>query len=276
MSKKDRSTNLHKESAEQLEAVGKQLRSKWLGHIAQEIAINVVASIVLIVFFVAVLQSERAQEGSDAIKALDDAIVLDPIKDPEDFLGLMVFGFFFLFLLHFVSLSFFSNIIRLLAGPPKAGKTPEETIEKYFMNLVPTNLNRHNWVDAYVCLLDQCKESFGGYDSFISFWKEAKKVLCGLITQHFEPHKVCKTTWTLNECEVEKGLDGIINYKVNLQVNAQESNSIPNVWYGTQNIGTVIVTAWVSIAHVGDRWYVAQREWNPQLLAHGDQTWRWH
>ena len=262
MSKKDRSTNLQKESTEQLEAVGEQLRSKWLGHIAREISMNVVASIALIVFF-AVFQSEWAREGSDAIKAI------------ESFLSLIVIGFFFLFFLYFVSSSFFSNIIRLLAGPPKAGKTPEETIENYFMNLVPTNLNRHNWVDAYVCLLDQCKESFGGYDSFISFWKEAKKVLSDLITQHFEPHKVCKTTWTLNECEVEKGLDGIINYKVNFQVNAQEPHVIPNVWYGTQNIGTVIVTAWVSIAQVGDRWYVAQGEWNPQLVAHGDQTWRW-
>jgi len=212
MSKKDRSTNLQKESAEQLEAVGEQLRSKWLGYIAREISINVVASIALIVLF-AVFQSEWAQEGSDAIKALDDAIVLDPIKAPKSFLDIIVIGFFFLFLLYFVS-SFFSNIIRLLACPPKAGKTPEETIKNYFMNLVPTNLNRHNWVDAYVCLLDQCKESFGGYDTFISFWKEAKKALSDLITQHFEPHKVCKTTWTLNECEVEKGLDGIINYKV--------------------------------------------------------------
>ncbi|MCK5014456.1 MAG: hypothetical protein KAS66_11610, partial [Candidatus Omnitrophica bacterium] len=174
MSKKDRSTNLQKESTEQLEAVGEQLRSKWLGHIAREISMNVVASIALIVFF-AVFQSEWAREGSDAIKAI------------ESFLSLIVIGFFFLFFLYFVSSSFFSNIIRLLAGPPKAGKTPEETIENYFMNLVPTNLNRHNWVNAYVCLLDQCKESFGGYDSFISFWKEAKKVLSDLITQHFEP-----------------------------------------------------------------------------------------
>ena len=249
MSKKDRSTNLQKESAE-------QLRSKWLGHIAREISINVVASIALIVFF-PVLQSGWTQEGS----TLNNAVVL------------ILIGFFFLFLLHFVS-SFFSNIIRLLAGPPMAGKTPEETIENYFMNLVPTNLNRHNWVDAYVCLLDQCKDSFGGYDSFISFWKEAKKALSDQITQHFRPYKVGKTTWTLDECEIEKGLDGLKNYKVKLKVNVMEWIYCgPNVPCA-QDIGTVIVTAWMSLAQVGDRWYVAQREWNPQLMAHGDQTWR--
>lgn len=266
MSKNDRSTNLHKESAEQLEAVGKQLRSKWLGHIAQEISINVVATIVLIVFFVAVLQSERAQEGSDAIKALDDAIVLDPIKNPEDFLGLMVFGFFFLFLLHFVSFSFFSNIIRLLEGPPKAGKTPEETIEKYFMNLVPTNLNRHNWVDAYVCLLDQCKKAFGGYDTFILFWKEAKKALSDQITQNFKPHNVGKTTWILDVCEVEKRLDGLRYYKVNLKINAKEWIYCGYNAACAKDIGTVIVTAWVYLSQVGDRWYVAERDWNPKLV----------
>ena len=242
MRKKDRTTNLQKEFTEQLEAVGKRLRSKWLYHIARELSINVVTSIALIVLF-AVVQSEWVQEGSDAIKDLDNAIVLDPIKTPKSFLDIMVIGFFFLFLLHFVSFSFFSNIIRLLAGPPKAGKTPEETIKNYFMNLVPTNLNQHNWVDAYVCLLDQCKESFGEYDSFISFWKDAKKALSDQIIQHFTPHKVGKTTWTLDECEVEKGLDGIKNYKVNLQVNAQEWIDIGTGVASAQDIGTVIVTA---------------------------------
>ncbi len=273
MRKKDRTTNLQKEFTEQLEAVGKRLRSKWLYHIARELSINVVTSIALIVLF-AVVQSEWVQEGSDAIKDLDNAIVLDPIKTPKSFLDIMVIGFFFLFLLYFVS-SFFSNIIRLLAGPPKAGKTPEETIKNYFMNLVPTNLNRHNWVDAYVCLLDQCKESFGGYDTFILFWKEAKKALSDQIIQNFKPHKVWKTTWTLDECEVEKGLDGIRNYKVNFKVNAQKS-----IYCGinvpcAQNIGTVIVTAWVSLAQVGDRWYVAKSEWNPHLVAPKGINWRW-
>jgi hypothetical protein len=77
MRKKDRTTNLQKEFTEQLEAVGKRLRSKWLYHIARELSINVVTSIALIVLF-AVVQSEWVQEGSDAIKDLDNAIVLDP------------------------------------------------------------------------------------------------------------------------------------------------------------------------------------------------------
>ena len=163
--------------------------------------------------------------------------------------------------------SFVSNIIRLLAGPPKAGKTPEKTIEKYFMNLVPTNLNRADWVDAYVCLLDQCKESFGGYDTFITFWKEAKKALSDQITQNFKPHNVGETKWTLDECEVEKGLDGLRNYKVNFKVNVCEWINIGNdSGPYSIDIGAVIVTEWVSFAQVGDRWYVAKTEWEPQLV----------
>ncbi len=268
MSESDYSINLQNESAELLEAVGKQLRSKWLGHIAREISISVVASIALLVGigYFAGVQFEWAQEGQGAVTGLGDAIVLDAIKAPKSFLHLMAIGFFCLFLLYFVY-SFFANIIRLFSGPPKAGRTPEQTIENYFMTLVPTNLNRHDWVDAYVCLLDQCKDSFGDYDHFISFWKEAKKALTEQIAEHFKPRTVSNTTWTLGECRVETDVgDGIKEYEVNLKVDAEEGINNPGL-SSAKDIGTVIVTARVPLVKVGERWYVANKEYNPQLGA---------
>ena len=257
MIKKNRSINLKKESAKQLEAVGEQLRSKWLGHIARDIFNAVVFSIFLILL-------------SCIISLL--LFYLTAIKIPKKFLDPIAIGFYVLLTLLAVFI-FVSNlsfpIKRLRAGSPKAGITPEDTIKKYFVGLVPTNQSQHDFVDAYVCLLEQCKESFGGYDNFISFWKEAKKNLSGQITKSFEFHKVDNTNWTLGEFEVEKGLDGLINYKVKFKVNAYQTvKYAASDGYEVHNkdIGTVIVAAWVPLAQVGDRWYVAKRDWEPQLV----------
>ena len=257
MIKRNRSINLKKESAKQLEAVGEQLRSKWLGHIARDIFINIVVTCgILIIFCSFLLVMFLAQDQTDIPKFFLDLNVIG---------FCVIFGLFVIFAFVYI-LSF--SIKRLRAGPPKAGITPEDTIEKYFEALVPTNQSQRNFVDAYVCLLDQCKESFGGYDNFVSFWKKAKKSLSEQITKSFEFHKVDKTNWTLGEFEVEKGLYGLINYKIKFKVNAYQI-----VKYGSsggydideKEIGTLFVVAWISLAQVGDRWYVAKREWKPQL-----------
>jgi len=247
-----------RESAQQLETGGVALRRKWLGHIMRELLISALMMIVLLAglaYFVS-LQAEWSRAGRGSLLAA-------LIKAPRTYLQLMAIGWLAVGMLAFVC-GFLASVIRLLKGLPKAGKTPSDTIRRYFANLAPTNLNRHSWVDAYVCLLEQCKVDFGGYESFVSSWKQAGKDLAVRVAEAFKPRVLSGTHWRLSDCRYVDRPDGLRQYQVEFTVDGRVGIFSPGL-SSSKNAGSILVSAGVPLAQVGDRWYVAARSWKPSI-----------
>jgi hypothetical protein len=97
------------------------------------------------------------------------------------------------------------------------------------------------------------------------FWKDAKKELSRRIVEHFKPNALLETKWTLAECPAQNRQDGLKQYQINFTVHATEGVNSPGI-SSAKDIGTIIVTATVPLAQIGDRWYVALTEWIPQLI----------
>ncbi len=250
--------DLSQESAERLESSAQALRPQAKKPLIRDLLIGLLCLGISLVFFFIMRANFIIASHDQGVKGFMDFLLFVTVNgNHENFSLFFVFALGIGFGIYF----FLSVIVRLLDGAAKPGLKSEDTLDMFFRSVLVNSFRLH-WVDAYVCLLDQCKAQYGSFEQFTEFWKNVNASLKNDIVE-FTGTKNVNIRWDSEiKINLQEDAGDIRKYQVNLHLNVVSINITGNV----KKIAAFNLQSTIHIAKVGTRWYIAQKDWQPELL----------
>jgi hypothetical protein len=165
----------------------------------------------------------------------------------------------------------------LLFGAPRAARCADETIRQFVEPLLAQMVIRTGkmgtvpWLQAYVCLLDQVKTQECDLDSFVVRMQEQVKIAFSDLQKHFAPKSISGLSYNTGRPDwfavTELSRDSeLITYEVAVRVDATEGINSPGL-SSVKDIGSVRLVQGITVAQIGDHWYLAEFPSAPRIEA---------
>lgn len=155
---------------------------------------------------------------------------------------------------------FLVNFGKLLAGPPKANKNPEQTIRQFFdaCLVAAGSLDRSAvGVEALACLTPEAVAAAGGWDGFNKYWTAKNKEIVDTLLkkQPFEQSRV-----SVASVQEVAGADGEQRYAITVEFRGKSGDG--TVGRPVLNFGPWAYRQECCVTERNGRWYLTSGEWN--------------
>ena len=142
--------------------------------------------------------------------------------------------------------------VRLILGPPRAGRTPSATIQKFYRGVLDDNHlpggEFTKRLSGFVCLTERAMHEFNSFDDFETHWGQIRRLL---------KRGLANNSTTVRDVKLENKTDTSWTYSAIVEAAPAEAVGSVRV-SGARS--TFLVSGCVILSN--KRWYVASGKWS--------------